>query len=741
MSARSDELLRQAQAALNQRDPARARTLYDTVLAAEPGHPAALLGLANLAILANDAEAVIATIDRLPEALRRRDPVRVALGTAYNNRGARLQRAGDTAAAQRAYEQAVDADPRCMLALINSATLHLSDDQPALAQASLDRALRLQPDNLEALLLAARVDLASGRTAQARQRLAAAETRAAGNDALVADIAEQFLAAGDPDGALARLGRLVATPGGRAFGTRYARLLFNADRPTAAIDYLASRPDLASDRAAQRELARSLRRIGEDERATQTYAAIARASPADVQAAFGSALCLPVVPAGIEHLRAARQRYAEGLDRLEREWLPAYRPPRAAGADDTLAALVWSNFYLAYQGGNDLELQRQFGRLLAGLLQRHAPALLEPRRPRPHARPRVALVSRYWRDCTVGHYFASWIGALRGRGSDVHLVMTGPPDEHTERLRRQANAYHHWPLPPAPLARRLLAQDYDLIVYPELGMDPTCLLLAAMRLAPVQCCAWGHPVTPGLSNIDRYFSCAEMEPPQAQEHYSEPLILLPGLGTRYSPDAAPPPATRSELGLPDDARLYLVPQSPFKLHPDFDAVLVAIARDDPQARWVMFEGVEEGTTARLRRRLGRVFAASGLDAERTLIVHPQCLRQRYLQINRVCDVMVDSLHWSGGNTSLDALSVGLPVVTRPGAFMRGRQSAAMLRRLGLDDLIADTDEALVRQALAVAREPGARAAIAERIERQRSALFDDEAPLESLSAAVAALVG
>ena len=54
----------------------------------------------------------------------------------------------------------------------------------------------------------------------------------------------------------------------------------------------------------------------------------------------------------------------------------------------------------------------------------------------------------------------------------------------------------------------------------------------------------------------------------------------------------------------------------------------------------------------------------------------------------VCDAMLDTLHWSGGNTSLDALACGLPIVTLPGPFMRGRQSAGMLSLLGVPELIA-----------------------------------------------------
>jgi CRISPR-associated protein Csy1 len=42
---------------------------------------------------------------------------------------------------------------------------------------------------------------------------------------------------------------------------------------------------------------------------------------------------------------------------------------------------------------------------------------------------------------------------------------------------------------------------------------------------------------------------------------------------------------------------------------------------------------------------------------------PQCAHDDYLRINTLCDAMVDTLHWSGGNTSLDALACGLPIVS------------------------------------------------------------------------------
>lgn len=733
----SDLLLPEAQNALRQGDRDRARELFTALLALQPGHPGALIGLANLAILANDPEEIIAALERLPMAMRRQDKIRVALGMAYNNRGARLQQKGDLIGAQGAFQQAVTLDPQCVLAYINSAKLYLAADQPGRAEPPLGQALSLQPGHPEALFQAARVSLARGDLTQVRQRLAAAEAGAGDSPAIAADIAEMYHVIGERDQALSRFQRLMTREGAQALGARYARLLFNNNRASSAVAYLRTRKDLDADPELTREYARALRKAGDDAEAMAVYGAIARDNPQDVQAALGSRICLPAVAWDLGYLRLARSRYAAGLDWLEREWLPGYAPTHTPGGEDNLANLLWSNFYLAYQGEDDRALQQQFGRLLEGLLRRQAPALLEPRRPKPRKRPRLALVSAFWRNCTVGHYFASWIGALVNAGWDVHLVLTGKADDFTEQLRPRSSAFHHWQLPPRHLAKRLLALECDLILYPELGMDPVCLLLAAMRLAPVQCCAWGHPVTTGLGNLDYFFSCAEMEPPQAEEQYSETLITLPGLGTSYVPDSEPPPATRADLGLPEGARLYLIPQSPFKLHPDFDRVMVEIVKGDPQGRLVLFAGSEEGLTARLLQRIERVFAAEGLEPGPSLLVLPHCPRQRYLQINRACDLMLDTIPWSGGNTSLDAISVGLPVVTWPGDFMRGRQSAAMLRRLGLEDCIAPSRDRLVPLALELAQDPRAKQAVAERMRLDRPALFEDARPLASLTRTLA----
>ena len=94
--------------------------------------------------------------------------------------------------------------------------------------------------------------------------------------------------------------------------------------------------------------------------------------------------------------------------------------------------------------------------------------------------------------------------------------------------------------------------------------------------------------------------------------------------------------------------------------------------------------------------------------------------------------MLDTLHWSGANTSLDALAMGLPVVTLPGALMRGRQSAAMLKILGMEDLVARDVDDYVSKAITLGRDMDRRMSLRQSILARRGALFQRDEPIRAL---------
>jgi CRISPR-associated protein Csy1 len=174
--------------------------------------------------------------------------------------------------------------------------------------------------------------------------------------------------------------------------------------------------------------------------------------------------------------------------------------------------------------------------------------------------------------------------------------------------------------------------------------------------------------------------------------------------------------------------LFLCPQSLFKIAPDDDALFACALAAVPAARLVLFEGRHPTLTARYLDRL----AGAGIARDR-LIVRPQCRHDVYLQMNIACTAMLDTRRWSGGNTSLDAIACGLPIVTLPGRFMRARQSAAMLALAGVEELIARDAEDYVRIAARLVSEPAWRESLAARLRAGRARVFDDPAPVRALA--------
>lgn len=536
---------------------------------------------------------------------------------------------------------------------------------------------------------------------------------------------------GDDEGAEIALRRaLTLDPNHRGAVVTLAGLLRERSDLAAAAELFARARELdPRDANATVLLAGTLAERNDMVGARAAYVETEARDPRVLRALFGRCLTLPMVPADASAVTRAREEYSDGLASVEGE-----APLRAASlsADRLLDELRWSNFLLAYQGGDDKSLQARFGGVVHGLLKARAPDWLRPlsSRVRVGSRIKVGFLSTFFRDSTAGRYFENWITDLPRNDFEIFVYHLLPGiDPLAQRLAERADHFRHSPWwRPSQLAPRVRADALDVLVYPELGMGTVPFALAALRLAPLQCAAWGHPVTTGHSTIDVYFSSAVMEPLDGATHYTERLVTLPGIGTRYRAPQAPADATRDRFGLPSDSPLLFCPQSLFKIHPDNDALFARVLRELPAASLVCFEGRDPQLSAQYQSRL----ATAGIAADRVRML-PQCGHDDFLRINTLCDVMVDTLHWSGGNTSLDALACGLPIVTLPGRFMRGRQSSGMLRLMGIEELVARDIDDYVRIVTKLVDDVAWRESLSTRIREERARVFDDPAPSAALA--------
>jgi predicted O-linked N-acetylglucosamine transferase (SPINDLY family) len=99
--------------------------------------------------------------------------------------------------------------------------------------------------------------------------------------------------------------------------------------------------------------------------------------------------------------------------------------------------------------------------------------------------------------------------------------------------------------------------------------------------------------------------------------------------------------------------------------------------------------------------------------------------ERFMELLAVADVCLDTLHFNGMNSSLEAFSVGLPIVTLPGRLQRGRHTQAMYRKMGILDCIASDAAHYVEIAVKLGCDKGYAQAIRDRIIARNHVLYED----------------
>lgn len=414
-------------------------------------------------------------------------------------------------------------------------------------------------------------------------------------------------------------------------------------------------------------------------------------------------------PASEAEQAAFVQRWREGLRWFEsQDFRQPDMTPHLWGCVGSVTP-----FYLHYLEDAVPEMRR-YGRLVARMMATLDPGL--PPRPLRRERRRIAVVSAHFREHTVARLFLPLFEGLDRERFELHFldIEPGGPDW---QARLAAAGTHHAGPRTAPQWRQLLAAlQPDVIVYPEIGMHPMHQGLAALRLAPVQACLWGHPVTTGLPSIDYALVPDALEPDDAAAHYHEQLIRLPGLGhglakaAARTPDDAPEGIRRS---LPGSLEV-LCAQAVFKLLPAQDAVFAKILRLLPQARLHLTPLTSGEHVADLLARMREAFENEGVDLDARVLTHARMPVERFQALAAACDFGLDSLGWSGGMSALDLLPQGLPIIAVEGPTMRSRQTAALLKWLDMPELVARDADDMVR----VAQQLGSNDALRTRLRTQ-----------------------
>ena len=392
-----------------------------------------------------------------------------------------------------------------------------------------------------------------------------------------------------------------------------------------------------------------------------------------------------------------------------------------------------TGFYIAYLQKNVVNIMKNYSMMIMQALGLDEPARGE--RMRRPGKIRLGVASGLLKSHNGTNWAYNWLAMLPKDYDIFSYAFNTDADDLTRRFS-ELGTHRSLLFDKSNFAAAIevmRADDLDILMLPDVGMNICSRILSCHRIAPIQFTAWGHPITTGSPNIDFFLSSDLMEPENAQAHYSETLVRLPNLALFLT---APPPRTSESrlFAFPGGRVLYGCLQSLPKYLPQYDFILPLIAREVPEALFVFLEGTPVYATAILKERLCAAFTRQGLDFNRYVLFLPPVSPEGYIDLMAGMDVILDSIGWTGGNTSLQAIELGKPIVTLPGEFMRGRHTLAMFKMMGLEKQVATSIDDYISMAIRLGSDEKLRSLFGADILEHKYLLHEDHVFIAALDA-------
>jgi protein O-GlcNAc transferase len=443
-----------------------------------------------------------------------------------------------------------------------------------------------------------------------------------------------------------------------------------------------------------------------------------------------SRLLIPPIIPSREAIPTIREEYEGSIDALMREDIRIENPYQE---------LLRSSFYLAYQGVNNKALMQKLASLylkLCPILQFTAPHCLKDnvgaKKP-----IRIGFVSKYFHSHSVSSCYNEMIIALAAEPDfEVTILSTDktPKEDDTfKKIKAACKSYVPLSHDIKQAQQQVAELMLDVLVFTEIGMDGLAYYLSFARLAPAQVMLGGHPDTSGIQTVDYMISSTLLEPENAQEHYSEKLVLMD-----FIPGLIPPPVrpsvtfSRKELGLPEKANLYVCPMKLQKIHPDFDFMMRDILAADPECYIILFKDNLADWHELLLERLQR--AIPEREYLSRIIFLPFIAPERFPHYLLAADAILDTPHFGGGTTSYMALGMDIPIVTLPGEFSRARATLSCYSMMQMNELVANDTAEYVRLVVKLGKDIDFNAKMRQKISQNKAKIFAEGSKAEAMAA-------
>ncbi|MEM5284573.1 tetratricopeptide repeat protein [Paraburkholderia sabiae] len=375
---------------------------------------------------------------------------------------------------------------------------------------------------------------------------------------------------------------------------------------------------------------------------------------------------------------------------------------KQAVALDPGFAQAHSNLLLLLNTRPDVSLNeqfdeaRKFGERQTAKAQRfeHAASASEAGK-----RLRVGFVSGDLNSHPVGFFLESVLGHLdRARIELVAYATRNRDDAVSQRLLPQFSAWHDVSrLDDAICARRIRDDAIDILVDLSGHTNHNRLPVFAWKPAPVQATWLGYFATTGLASIDYVIADRHVLPLDEASQFLEAPWHLPDSYLCFTPppfDIAVGPLPANAIA--NGAITFGCFNHLVKLNDAVVALWARVLDAVPGSRLLLKTRQLDDPTVQ-QATLDR-FAAHGIDAKR-LILEGQSPRAELLAAYNRVDIALDPFPYAGGTTSVEALWMGVPVLTRRGERFLSHVGESIVNTAGLPDWIASDDADYIAKAV------------------------------------------
>ena len=469
--------------------------------------------------------------------------------------------------------------------------------------------------------------------------------------------------------------------------------------------------------------------LGESQKAISCYEKAIKIEPENLTSHWLSMNTFPVIYKNFEEIDQYRKNFIKSIKKVN-----LLLDAQSKYSKNQLVNAINSstNFYLHYQGKDVLELQQRYAHLIEKITQNIYQEFHKERKKNISTKYiKIGFVSSFFKSHTVSKLFKNWILKLDPKYFKRFVYYVGNELDHTTNEIKKNVDYFFNHTEVDRLINQIFQDNLDVLIYLDIGMKPIIQILSSLRLSPIQCNTWGHPVTSGFKNIDYYFSSELMEDQNSQKNYSENLIMLPNLGINYDfPNLSN--IKKPNILNKSNSTIFLNLQSLFKLLPQDDHIYLDILKKNSNCCFWFIHGKNNSVTSIFKERISKLFKKEGYNFEKYSYFHPRCSQEEFFGLIEESDIILDSFNWSGGNTSLEAISLNKPIVTYPSTFMRGRHTYGILKILDIDETIAISKKNYVEIAVKLANEKNFRNSIVDKIKKNKNKLFNDDISLKFL---------